>query len=116
MHRKPTRKVAAMRGHLETAAAGRIVLSDPERAHDEDPHLRIKAAESLALAQGRDAESVRTGVESRAGHVLGPVPVCIGLDDGPELSAPGRFAEPPDVPPQRREVDGDLRPAHRAER
>jgi hypothetical protein len=73
-------------------------------------------AESLALARGRDAESVRTGVESRAGHILGPVPICIGLDDGPELRVPGRFAEPADVSPQRREVDGDLLPAHRAER
>ena len=30
-----------MGGHLETVSAGRIVLPCFERAHDEDPHLRV---------------------------------------------------------------------------
>ena len=81
------------------------------------PMTRIRTSEnsarsSSALGNRRDAERAGALVDERAGDVDRAVAVGVGLDDRPELRALEHAQQRPRVPPDRAEVDGDLRPVH----
>ncbi len=57
-----------------------------ERAEQEDRNRRPEGgAQRLTLVERRDADPGRSAGERRPRAALGPVPVAVGLDDGPEL-------------------------------
>ena len=81
-------------------------------AHDEDPRGRELAPERECLGDGRETERGRPDIERRTGDVRGAVPVAVRLDDRPQLGLAERAAQRRDVPPQRPQVDGQLRAVH----
>ena len=60
-----------------------------DRVQDGDRRLDPRVAQLDGLVEGRDAQPVHAGVLQRPRHRDGPVPVRIGLDDGPDRRCPG---------------------------
>ena len=104
----PPRELEPRLARLGDLAAGR------GRAHHEDPRVAELGSQLEPLGDGRDAERAGALVEHRAGDIDRAVPVGVGLHDRPELRAVEHAQQRPRVAPDRAEVDGQLRPVHRA--
>ena len=84
------------------------------RAHHQDPGERELSAQLQRLGHGRDAQGSCALVEHRAGDVHRSVAVGVRLHDRPELRALERPQQRARVAPHCAEIDGQLRPVHRA--
>ena len=89
-------------GHL---AVGR-------RAEDDDPRLGQCSPDLERLAHVRDAQRGRASVERRTRDVHRPVPVAVGLDDGPQLGTLERAQQCPGVRAHRRGIQRKPRAVH----
>ena len=58
-----------------------------DRVQDRDRRLDARVAQLDGLVEGRDAQAVHAGILQRPRHRDGPVPVRVGLDDGPDGGA-----------------------------
>ena len=85
-----------------------------ERPHAEDARGGELLPQLERFQKCRDAESACARTERRAGYVDRAVPVCVGLDDRPELRALERTQQRPDVSPERAEVDSQLGAVHQS--
>jgi hypothetical protein len=82
------------------------------RAEHDEAGLGKLAAEHQRLVDGRRADRRRARAERGGGDIDRAVPVAVRLHDGPELRAVERAQQRRGVPPQRAEVDRELRPMH----
>ena len=94
-----------------SASAARPGSSGPSRRIGTQARA-LREAPGPRRASRRRAGSLRR--ERRPCAALGPVPVAVGLDDGPELRAPEQARKPSRVCGDRRLVDLDVQPGHRA--
>ena len=109
-----SRRVRRRDADLEPLRLRRAPRLDRRRAGGSEPQARALRAARWPSSSVATPTRRRSAGERRPCAALGPVPVAVGLDHRPELRAPEQVREPSRVCGDRRLVDLDVQPGHRA--